>query len=144
MLNLYALITTWKNISAKQWQRQITKVPLIHEVVWQACAVCLFIQVTGALIHSFHVKLFSTERTDSYFWQICLQMHGGCHVEITWPVKHTFSLMNQFIMGKKYICEWSVSRAAFHIICYALSSLTSLCLIDSDVRHWLCYTSAHY
>ncbi len=55
-----------------------------------------------------------------------------------------FQLMNQFIMGKKYICEWSVSRAAFHIICYALSSLTSLCLIDSDVRHWLCYTSAHY
>lgn len=36
------------------------------------------------------------------------------------------------------------SQAAFHFSFYALPSLTSLLLINLDVRHWLCCTSADY
>lgn len=47
-----------ENISAKQWQRKISKLPLLHEVVWQACSVCLLCNL------KVHQVIFSTWKKD--------------------------------------------------------------------------------
>lgn len=58
-----------KNRSAKQWQRKISKVPLLHEVVWQACSVCLLCNLVAANLFFMQTRCTKSFFSPLFYWK---------------------------------------------------------------------------